>query len=142
MTSAQRKYQKNQELTKAYITEHPELNRFVSILERAAKTNINVRFKISIGQATNEGNHKVFLSYLTSCISNPRILFTAADSEPMILISGKSCTLASICLADMGNLKIETEDCTGCTFDRYTIRFTLEKPTGKLDYDMNIVIDK
>ncbi len=138
MTLAQRKHQKNQKLIKAYIVEHPTLKQFASILKRAADAEKDVKITISIGQAKGED---VFLSYLSSCIKNPRILFTVTDNLPMVLISDKSYTLASICLADMRDLKI-CADCTGKAFDSYNIRFSLKKPTGRLDYDMHIVIGK
>lgn len=138
MTLAQKRYHKNQELVKAYITKHPKLKEFTSILEKASNTENNVKVTISIGKAECKD---VFLSYLESCIKNPRILFTVTDNLPMVLISDKSYTLTSICLADMSNLKIYA-DCTGESFDRYNIRYTLKKPTGRLDYNMRIVIDK
>lgn len=119
MTPIQRKIQRDKKLIKAYITEHTELKEFTS-----------------------------FGSYLSSYANNPRIRFEMIRDKkhhvPIVSISDskKRKPVTLICLADMSNLKIETEDCTGCTFDRYSIRFTLEKPIGKLDYDMNIVIDK
>lgn len=145
MTPAQRKYRKNQELARAYIAKHPELKNFTSILKKAAATENDVKFSISMGKRIN---NYTFGSYLSSYTNNPRIRFEMIRDKkhhvPTVSISdsknGKPVTL--ICLADMNNLKIETEDCTGCAFDRYSIRFTLEKPTGKLDYDMNIVIGK
>lgn len=145
MTPIQRKIQRDKKLIKAYITEHTELKEFTSILEKVANTENDVRFSVSIGRRIND---YTFGSYLSSYANNPRIRFEMIRDKkhhvPIVSISDskKRKPVTLICLADMSNLKIETEDCTGCTFDRYSIRFTLEKPIGKLDYDMNIVIDK
>lgn len=138
MTLAQRKRKKDQELIKAYIAKRQTLKKFVSILKNAEDTENNVKITISIGKAEREN---AFMSYLSSCIENPRIQFTVTDNFPVVLILDKSCTLALICLAHMRDLKIYA-DCTGKSFDSYDIRFALKKPTGKLDYNMRIVIDK
>jgi len=145
MTPIQRKIQRDKKLIKAYITEHTELKEFTSILEKVANTENNVRFSVSIGRRIND---YTFGSYLSSYANNPRIRFEMIRDKkhhvPIVSISDSKIRkpITLICLADMSNLKIETEYCTGGSFDRYSIRFTLEKPTGKLDYDMNIVIDK
>lgn len=148
MTPIQRKIQRDKKLVKKYIEEHPELKELASILEKMAETENGVRLSVSIGKRIND---YTFGSHLSSYTKNPRIRFEMIrDKEhiksnvPIVSISdsknGKPVTL--ICLSDMSNIKIKTEDCTKCAFDRYSIRFTLIKPIGRLDYDMGIVIDR
>lgn len=150
MSKAAERYKKNQELLKGWLISHPEYKELVSVLQEV--TNIytsrkmveksgkeitdKVNFCISIGQAVSE---KEFISYLSSYMDNPKILFSSLTGKPYFIISDDGYVVVAFTLEDIRNIQSKKETDASCDFDRWCFRFSLE---GKFDYEIYVTIWK
>lgn len=153
MSKVTEKYQKNQELLKGWLDSHPEQKEFVSVLQAAGKafiecknaeksgTNIEQFHKtevlLSVGQALGE---KKFISYLESCVENPRILFNSLHGKPQCIISGVGYVVAAFTLTDVENIQITAKKDDTSAFNKYIIEYHMKN--RDLDYQMSVTIWK
>ncbi len=106
-------------------------------IQKSARGQRNTVINISIGEKTTDG----FLSYLSSSVKNPRILFESDCQRnkriPQIIISDRVYMVACFPLDDVKIMSTQIENDDGsCPFDRY--HFVIH--IGKFDYDMTMII--
>lgn len=150
MGKAAERYKRNQELLKGWLFSHPEHKELVSVLQKVTEIYTSrkaarksgeeateeVKLSVSIGQAVSE---KEFISYLSSYIDNPKILFSSLTGKPYFIISDDGCAVAAFTLEDIRNIKTDKETDASCNFDRWCFRFSIE---GKFDYVIYVTIYK
>lgn len=153
MSKVTEKYLKNQELLKGWLDSHPEQKEFVSVLQAAGKAFIErktaeksgikveqmqkTEVSLSVGQVVSE---KKFISYLESCVENPRILFSSFNGTPQCTISGVGYVVVAFILADVENIQITTKKDDTSAFDKYIIKYHMKNLD--LDYQMSVTIWK
>lgn len=128
---------------------HPELKGFVNAfieMQEANKRKKKAKLTVCIGEAKKNG----FISYLTSSVDNPRVLFTSGNAKsgeciPQIIISNRRETITMFALNDLHIISSKTEKSNDCKyeseldFDRYKF---IARIGRKINYSFTMIIYK
>lgn len=127
----------------------PELKGFLNAfieMQEANKHKKKAKLTVCIGEAKKNG----FLSYLTSSVDNPRVLFTSGNTKngeciPQIIISNRRETITMFALNDIHIISSKAEKSNDCkydsaiNFDRYKF---IARVGGKINYSFTMIIHR